>query len=311
MDSFEKPNTEKAEKDEITSKPDDKPKNNKNDYKDKKIEGSSQKPNDKPRNKIEPRKIDPKKKPKNKIEPRKIDPKKEPKNKIQHPKISPQTQPKNKIEHPTFNRNREPINRIQHKRFTPEKSKNKIEPYRPQTSVENKNKTTNTVNSIKTKPETQPKGNQLKSKWAFVNYDKNGRALSKEDKIEVLTNYFITNVKPVLLQNPLAREKMEKHNALSVNDLTGNGFRGLVRAMGQENKIMWSEFKKSLGITGKYKSQSQIDFNFLNYDKHGKLLSREHKFNVSVTYLKENLLPKYKKIPAIQEKLEKGKSITI
>jgi len=324
--SFEKPNTEKAGKDEIASKPDDKPKNNKNDYKDKKIEGASQKSKDKPKNKIEPRKIDPKKEPRhkierhksnpltpprNKIEPRRIDIQKETRHKIQRQKSNTLTPTRNKIERPAFDPGREPINKIEPRQFTPKKSKNKIEPYRPHTPVENKNKTRNAVNSIKNKPETQPKGNQLKSKWAFVNYDKNGKALSKEDKIEVLTNYFITNVKPVLLRNPLAREKMEKHNALSVNDLTGNGFRDLVRAMGQENKIFWSEFKKSLGFTGKYKSQPQIDFNFLNYDKHGNLLSRQHKFNVSVTYFKENLLPKYKKIPAIQEKLEKGGFITI
>ena len=320
--SLEKPNVEKAEKTEVASKPE-------------------LKPNNKPKNKIERPKIDLQKEPehkiqrqksipltppKNKIERRRIDIQKEPKHKIQHQKLNPLTPSINKIERPTFDPGREPINKIEPRQFTPKKSKNKIEPvhldftrepknkiqpYRPHTPVENKNKTKNAVNSIKTKPETQPKGNQLKSKWAFVNYDKSGKALSKKDKIELLTNYFITNVKPVLLQNPLAREKMEKHNALSVNDLTGNGLSGLVRAMGQENKIMWSEFKKSLGFTGKYKSQSQIDFNFLNYDKRGKLLSREHKFNVSVTYLKENLLPKYKKIPAIQEKLEKGKFITI
>ena len=126
--SYEKPNTEKAEKDEIASKPDDKTKNNKNDYKDKKIEGSSQKPKDKP---------------KNKIEPRKIDPKKEPKNKIQHSKIDPQAQPRNKIERRRIDIQKEPMHKIQRQKLNPlTPSRNKIERPTLDLSREPKNKIT-------------------------------------------------------------------------------------------------------------------------------------------------------------------------
>jgi hypothetical protein len=115
------PNTEKAEKDEIASKPDDTPKKSKTDYKDKKIEGSSQKPKDKPKNKIEPRKIDPKiqhskidpqAQPRNKIERRRIDIQKEPMHKIQRQKLNPLTPSRNKIERPTLDLSREPKNKI-------------------------------------------------------------------------------------------------------------------------------------------------------------------------------------------------------
>ncbi|TKJ24439.1 MAG: hypothetical protein CEE42_10800 [Promethearchaeota archaeon Loki_b31] len=107
------PNTEKAEKDEIASKPDDTPKKNKTDYKDKKIEGSRQKPRDKPKNKIEPRKLD--------IQ-------KEPRHKIQRQKSNPLTPPRNKIERPTFDPGREPINKIEPRQFKPGKPRNKIKP---------------------------------------------------------------------------------------------------------------------------------------------------------------------------------------
>ncbi len=95
--SYEKRNTEKVEKDEIVSKPDDTLKKSKTDYKDKKIEGASQKPKDKPKNKIETRKID--------IQ-------KEPKHKIQHQKSNHLTPPRNKIERPTLDLSREPKNKI-------------------------------------------------------------------------------------------------------------------------------------------------------------------------------------------------------
>ena len=125
--SYEKPNTEKAEKDEIASKPDDTPKKNKTEYKDKKIEGSSQKPKDKPKNKIEPRKIDPKKEPKhkiqkskfdhltpprNKIAPRKIDIQEEPRHKIQRQKSNPLTPSRNKIEPRKLDTSQVPKNKI-------------------------------------------------------------------------------------------------------------------------------------------------------------------------------------------------------
>jgi len=153
------PNTEKAEKDEIASKPDDTPKKSKTDYKDKKIEGSSQKPKGKPKNKIEPRKIDIQKEPKhkiqhqnlnhltpsrnkierpkfdptaptrNKIEPRKIDPKKEPKNKIEPRKIDPKKEPKHKIQRQKLNPLTPSRNKIESPTFNPGREPiNKIEP---------------------------------------------------------------------------------------------------------------------------------------------------------------------------------------
>jgi len=141
--SFEKPNTEKAEKNDIASKPDDTPKKSKTDYKDKKIEGSSQKPKDKPKNKIEPRKIDPKKEPKhkiqprksnpltpprNKIAPRKIDIQEEPRHKIQPRKSNPLTPPRNKIKLRQMDVQKEPKHRIQHQQIKTGKPRNKIEP---------------------------------------------------------------------------------------------------------------------------------------------------------------------------------------
>ena len=92
--SFEKPNTEKAEKDEIASKPD-------------------QKPNNKPKNKIKPRQIDPKKEPKHKIQPRKLDPTALPKHKIEYSKIDHKVPPRNKIERSKIDLKTPPRNKIE------------------------------------------------------------------------------------------------------------------------------------------------------------------------------------------------------
>lgn len=90
--SFEKPNIEKAEKQEIAPKPDDKSKL------------------------------------KNKIERSKIDIQKEPKNKIQREKIDLNTPARNKIERPKIDLHKEPRNKIQREKIdlsTP--ARNKIE----------------------------------------------------------------------------------------------------------------------------------------------------------------------------------------
>ena len=120
--SFEKPNIEKAEKQEIASKPDDKPKL-KN-----KIERPKTDFKKEPKNKIQREKIDLLSPSRNKIERPKVDFNKESKNKIQREKINLLTPSRNKIERPKFEPKRESINKIQPQRFTPEKSKNKIEP---------------------------------------------------------------------------------------------------------------------------------------------------------------------------------------
>jgi len=83
---FSKDKTGEKPNNDPFSKVDDTPKKNKTDYKDKKIEGSSQKP---------------KGKPKNKIGPRKIDIQKEPRHKIQHQKHDPKTPPRNRNKPPT------------------------------------------------------------------------------------------------------------------------------------------------------------------------------------------------------------------
>ena len=116
----------------------------KTDYKDKKIEGSSQKQKDKPKNKIEPRKIDIQKEPRhkiqrqksnhltpprNKIEPRKIDIQKEPKHKIQRQKLNPLTPSRNKIERPKFDPTAPTRNKIEPRKIDPKKEpKHKIQP---------------------------------------------------------------------------------------------------------------------------------------------------------------------------------------
>ena len=119
--SLEKPNTKKAEKDEITSKPDDKPRN--------KIEPRKLNPKAPPRNKIEPRKIDPKKGPKHKIEHRKIDPKAPPRNKIEPRKLNPKAPPRHRIEPRKIDPKKEPKHKIKHRKLDPKAPhRHKIEP---------------------------------------------------------------------------------------------------------------------------------------------------------------------------------------
>ena len=122
--SIEKPNTEKAEKSEVASKP-------------------NQKPNAKPKNKIEPRKIDPNKEPKHNLQPRKIDPKtpprhklaprkvdstKEPKHKLYPRNINPETPSKHKIGPRKVDHKKEAMHKLQPQQLTPKKPKFKIDP---------------------------------------------------------------------------------------------------------------------------------------------------------------------------------------
>jgi len=119
--SFEKPNVEKAEKQEIAPKPDDKPKL-KNKIERPKIDFKKES-----KNKIKREKLNLLTPSRNKIERPKIDFKKESRNKIQREKVNLLTPSRNKIERPKSEPKRESINKIQPQRFSPEKSKNRIE----------------------------------------------------------------------------------------------------------------------------------------------------------------------------------------
>ena len=115
--TFKKVETEKVEKTEIASKPD-------------------QKPSDKPKNKIERSKLNLKTPSKNKIQYEKINLLTPSKNKIERPKLDLKTPPRNKIRHPKFdtkapprhkieprriNHNREPRHKLQHQEFNTKK----------------------------------------------------------------------------------------------------------------------------------------------------------------------------------------------
>jgi hypothetical protein len=152
--TFESPNTDKAGKEDIASRPDDTPKLSKPNNKSKKIDGPSQKPKDKPKNKIEPRKIDikkepkhkiqrakfvPKTQPRNKIEPRKINPNKEPNHKLQPRKINTNAPPRHKIDPRKIDNTKDTNHKIQPQRFKNDISKNKIKPINPINSLEPEN----------------------------------------------------------------------------------------------------------------------------------------------------------------------------
>lgn len=120
--SVEKPNIEKAEKQEVKPKPDDKPKP-KNKIERPKIDIQKE-----PKNKIQREKIDLHTPSRNKIERPKIDLYKEPRNKIQREKIDLHTPAKNKIERTKVDIDKQPRNKIQREKIdlnTP--SRNKIE----------------------------------------------------------------------------------------------------------------------------------------------------------------------------------------
>jgi len=119
--SVEKSNVEKAEKQEIAPKPDDKPKS------ENKIERSKIDIQKEPKNKIQREKIDLHTPARNKIERPKIDLHKEPKNRIQREKIDLHSPARNKIKRLKFDLNQDPINKIKPYKSIPEISKNKIE----------------------------------------------------------------------------------------------------------------------------------------------------------------------------------------
>ena len=122
--TFKKVETEKVEKTEIASKPDQKPS-----YKTKnKIERSKLNLKTPSRNKIQREKIDLDSPTRNKIERPKIDLHKEPRNKIKREKIDLNTPTKNKIERPKIDLYQVPRNKIQHRKMDPKTSpKDKIE----------------------------------------------------------------------------------------------------------------------------------------------------------------------------------------
>jgi len=285
--SYEKPNTEKAEKDEIASKPDDKTKNNKNDYKDKKIEGSSQKPKDKTKNKIEPRKIDPKKEPRhkierhksnpltpprNKIEPRRIDIQKEPRHKIQRQKSNPLTPTRNKIELQQIIPNKEPKHRIQPRKINSNAPpRHKIEPRKFDHKKNPKHKIqpqcftpVKSNNKIELNPTTELK-NTIKPEVSQLSLEKikgelkkfNWKTISENWTVKVSANKEIT-LKPYELpskENPLYKHKhwlksVYNNKSWNLNDIK------LQKICGIDQKTIW-RWRDKYNIPTKLKDAKQ------------------------------------------------------
>jgi len=208
--SFEKPNTEKAEKTEVASKPnqkpDTKPKN--------KIEPRKIDPKKEPKHKLQPRKIDPKAPPKHKLVPRKIDPAKEPKHRLQPRKIDPKAPSRHIIEPRKIDHMKESIHKIQPQRFTPEKSINKTRPKNLELSPKPKMK-------IEQIPTSEPK-NTAEPEVKQFSPEQIRKEIKKIDWKSISENWNIANIpnryvkqrkialdptKDPSIQNPLYKHK--------------------------------------------------------------------------------------------------------
>ena len=268
--SAKKSNTEKAEKQEVALKPNDKPKP-KNKIERPKIDSQKEPKNkiqrekidlDAPtknkierpkidlnketRNKIQREKIDLSTPAKNKIERPKIDLQKEPKNKIQREKIdldSPtrnKIEPKNRIKLQQINMQNEPKHKIQHQQFIPEKSKNKIERI---PTTEPKNSTKLEVNQLSLE--------QIKDELTKFNW----KTISENWTVKLSANKEIT-LNPYELpskENPLYKHKewlqtAYNHKTWNLND---NGLRTI---SGVSNATVY-KWRKKFNIPTKHPNQ--------------------------------------------------------
>ena len=289
-------------------------------------------PNTKPINKIEPRTIPPNYKPKNKIEQHTLPPNYKPKNKIERHILPPNYKPKNKIERHTLPPNYKPKNKIKRPTLPPNYTpKNKIKPltlppnYTPrnkilgpgdsedQPQLKPHNISKNPKSEPNHKPSNSPKAetrkNVTQSKWAFINYDKKGNKISREQKLQTAVDYFNKNILPELKKDPNINQKIEEKHSLGINDLARKGYSGFLNALSRDNKVNWSELKQALGYTNLNHKAQTTKYNFMNYNKENKPLNREQKIKIASDFYNNKILPDLKTKPEIREKIEAGKGI--
>jgi len=266
--SYEKPNTEKAEKSEIASKPGQKTKNKTKN----KTEPSKIDPKKEPkhkiehrkidhkapsRHKIEPRQIDSKKEPKHKIkcrkidpkappihkiEPRQIDPKKEPKHKIERRKIDPKAPSRHKIEPRQIDIKKEPKNKIHHPKFDPRKPpRNKIELLEIDISQESRNKIHYPEISHLTPP---------RNKIEYSKFDISKEQINKNQHPRINLDKPHNEIKPI---NPHTSQELRNKIDHIPNNEPENNIKFKLNYSGNllNNKLQ-NELKEYLNQTGKY-----------------------------------------------------------
>ena len=149
----------------------------------------------------------------------------------------------------------------------------------------------------------------IKANYNFMNYDKDNKSLTREQKLKVSTQFYNNKILPVLKNKLNIKEKLEKGRGIGVRDLDKYGFSGFNNALSKlGTKIKWNEFKKEAG----YKVNiDQNKYKFLNYDQKGNRLNREQKMEVALNYYTEKILPNLQKIPAIKKMIEQGQPPSI
>ncbi|MFX1496854.1 MAG: hypothetical protein ACFFBH_04965 [Promethearchaeota archaeon] len=144
-------------------------------------------------------------------------------------------------------------------------------------------------------------------KYRFLNFNKDGNRLTKQEKMSIAKKHFKNTILHDLAKIPEIKEKLSMGKPPTYADLHRYGHSGFIGPLSQKKpKIRYNELLRSFDfrpnvIRGKYK--------FLNYDKNGNLLSSREKLNIAVKQLKGHIIPtllekgKYKESQPITRKL--------
>jgi hypothetical protein len=122
------------------------------------------------------------------------------------------------------------------------------------------------------------KENVDKSRWSFLIKDKTGRSLTKKDKVQVAADYF----KKIIIPDLIDKGIIEKGETPFRDILSDNGYSGFLNHVNYNNILKEAGFKLNL---------NRGNWDFLDKDEGGILLSRDEQIDKASGYFERKIIP--------------------
>ncbi len=126
------------------------------------------------------------------------------------------------------------------------------------------------------------------NKYRFLNYDDNGNPLTRNEKMKIAVNYFVSEILPEIIKDPVIKEKINQGKAPTVIDIqeSHQGFNDPLTKRG--HRISHNELMRELGFI------TNVDhdkYRAINYKKNGEFLTRKEKLTKAREFFLKKIIP--------------------
>ncbi|MFX1359693.1 MAG: hypothetical protein ACFE8T_05060 [Promethearchaeota archaeon] len=126
-------------------------------------------------------------------------------------------------------------------------------------------------------------------KYRFLNYDKNGDRLTKDEKLQVAIKHFTKVILPDLKKIPKIKEKLNEGKPPTITDLNRYGHPGFIGPLSQKHpKIRYNEILRTLDFRP---NVARGEYKFLNYNQKNNLRPSNVKLTLAAWHFKNKIIP--------------------